>query len=419
MASQAPSQAYILALKKAIDEEKLKYGSPSASRLARQFNVPRPTMQTQIDAIRSGRWEHTVEKINDKAKDELVSLKVELASVKRERDDYKRAAVDFEAIQSILGGMVEQEPAPPDWTLRPSKNLKSAEVPVTFWSDWHAGEVVSRQETNGINEFNSRILEQRVRRLVETTIDLCKNHGPGNYPGIVINLGGDFISGGIHPELAKTDDATSIQSALHVRDLLIWALGQMADAFGKLFVPCVAGNHGRNTHKPEFKNTVYQNFDWLIYQMLARHFQGDKRIVFLIPASNEAHYQVYGVRYLAMHGDTLGVKGGDGIIGSLGPISRGAMKVGKQSSAFGRDFNFLLLGHWHQMLWLPGCIVAGTLKGFDEYASRALRAPPAIPSQPLWFVHPVWGHTAMREIYLEDSKPANKAQWLSFAEATA
>ncbi len=292
-----PSQAHILALKKAIQDAK---GGPiNVSKLARELGIPRPTLQNQLAALQEGRWEETIEKINDKAKEELASLRIELASVKRERDDYRRAAIDFEAIQSILGGMVEQEPAPPDWLLRPSKSLKSPEVPVTFWSDWHAGEVVSRAETNGINEFNSKILEQRVRRLVETTIDLCVNHGPGKYPGVVVNLGGDFISGGIHPELAKTDDATSIQSALHVRDLLIWALGQMADAFGRVFIPCVAGNHGRNTHKPEYKKTVYQNFDWLIYQMLAKHFQGDKRLVFYIPASNEAHYQVYGVKYHA------------------------------------------------------------------------------------------------------------------------
>jgi len=403
-------------LKAALDKAN---GKPVIDKLAREFNVPRSTMQTQVEAIRSGRWDDLLTAVPDQVREELANLKAENTSLKRETAELKRAASDFDAIASILGGMVEQEPAPPPWLVRPSKSLKAPEVPVCIWSDWHAGEVVSRQETNGINEFNSRILEARVRRLVETTIDLCKNHGPGNYPGVVINLLGDFISGGIHPELAKTDDATNIQSALHVRDLMVWALTKMADHFGKVFCPCTAGNHGRNTHKPEYKKTVYQNFDWLIYQMLGKHFANDKRIVFSIPASNEAHYQVYGVKYLAMHGDTLGVKGGDGIIGSIGPITRGAMKVGKQSSSFGRDFNFLLLGHWHQMLWLPGCIVAGTLKGFDEYASRALRAPPAIPSQPLWFVHPHWGHTSMREVYLDDAKPEGKAQWLTFAEATS
>ena len=114
-----------------------------------------------------------------------------------------------------------------------------------------------------------------------------------------------------------------------------------------------------------------------------------------------------------MHGDMMGVKGGDGIIGSIGPIMRGAMKVGKQQSVIGRDFDTLLLGHWHQSLWLPGVIVNNTLKGFDEYARSALRAAPSTPSQSLWLEHPKWGRTAHREVLLEDPIDKDNSEWVS------
>jgi hypothetical protein len=115
-------------------------------------------------------------------------------------------------------------------------------------------------------------------------------------------------------------------------------------------------------------------------------------------------YRVWNKRFLAMHGDMLGVKGGDGIIGSDRPDharrGQGARLERPQVS----DYDCLLIGHWHQPLWLPRVIVANTLKGYDEFAKNALRAPPTLPSQPMFFVHPRYGITSRWEIYLEGGK---------------
>lgn len=346
---------------------------------------------------------------------ETLRLKDEITNLRRLLIDAQRDAIDGEAIREILQGIVRAPVEPPNWLVEHKAGSKSLHVPMTIWSDWHCGEVVSLSETNGQNEFNTAIFERRVKRLVEKTIHLCKQHGPGNYPGIVINLLGDMVSGALHAELLKTDEEEVIPSALRVRDILAWALGVMADEFGKVYVPCTSGNHGRNTMKPQFKRTVFENFDWLIYQLLARTFAKDKRITFDIPDSNEVSYKVYGLRFLAMHGDMLGVKGGDGIIGSLGPILRGEMKVGKQASAMGRHYDVLLLGHWHQHIMLRRIIVAGTLKGWDEFAAKALRAPPAPPSQPLWFVERSIGIVQSMEVYLEDNPALDGArEWVTW-----
>lgn len=346
---------------------------------------------------------------------ETLRLKDEITNLKRLLIDAQRDAIDGEAIRQILQGVVRAPVEPPNWLIEQKSATKSSHVPMTIWSDWHCGEVVSLSETNGQNEFNTAIFERRVKRLVEKTIHLCKQHGPGNYPGIVINLLGDMVSGALHAELLKTDEEEVIPSALRVRDVLAWALGVMADEFGKVYVPCTSGNHGRNTMKPQFKRTVFENFDWLIYQLLARTFAKDKRITFDIPDSNEVSYKVYGLRFLAMHGDMLGVKGGDGIIGSLGPILRGEMKVGKQASAMGRHYDVLLLGHWHQHIMLRRIIVAGTLKGWDEFAAKSLRAPPAPPSQPLWFVERSIGIVQSMEVYLEDNSALDGArEWVAW-----
>lgn len=347
-----------------------------------------------------------------RARDEIARLKGELANA-------YRTHADEDEILALIGVLAKAETRPPDWVVKPERRAKgkaSPEVPVAIWSDWHLGEVVDPAALNGYNGFNSEISERRVRRLVASTIDLCANHGPGNYPGIIVNLLGDFISGGLHPELAKTDDETRITATLRARDLLVWALKAMADHFGKVFVPCTSGNHGRDTPKPEFKGYLQHNFDWLIYQLLQREFAHDKRITFQIDPSNEAYYQVFGRTILAVHGDMLGVKGGDGIIGAIGPIMRGEIKTRGQAASLGRPYDLLLMGHWHQTLWLPRAVVNNSLKGFDEYARNSLRAVPSKPSQALFFMHPKRGITSRWDVLLDEQEEAKAAEWVSWKE---
>jgi hypothetical protein len=143
---------------------------------------------------------------------------------------------------------------------------------------------VSLEETAGVNGYSVSIARERFRRVVESTIEVAREHGPGArstpYSGCVVNLVGDLVSGGLHPELAKSDEETLLQSILTARDMLVEGLGRMADDFGSIYAPAVAGNHGRTTHKPEFKGYSYKNADWLVYQLAIRHFDavGDIRI---------------------------------------------------------------------------------------------------------------------------------------------
>jgi hypothetical protein len=347
---------------------------------------------------------------------ELVRLRDEVGALKKRVKDLHRQAMDDDAIREILTGMARHEPQPVNWlsAAKPRAKGETPQVPMTIWSDWHLGETVSAGETHGVNAYTMKIAEERVSRVIDRTIGIARDHGPKAYPGAVVCLGGDFVSGGLHPELLATDEAEVIPSALRAADIITSGLRRMADQFGRLYVPCAAGNHGRATQKPQFKRYVFKNFDFLIYEMVRKNLAGDSRIVLHHASENEVHFRVFGERFLLTHGDMLGVKGGDGIIGALGPIMRGEIKTGKQMAAIGRDYDILLMGHWHQQLWLPRAIVANTLKGWDEFAAKALRASPSRPSQPLWFVHPRYGITSKWDV-MADEAPANVGprEWVS------
>lgn len=270
---------------------------------------------------------------------------------------------------------------------------------MTLWSDWHWGEPVDVREMNGTNAFNIEIARARVARLINGTVDLLRSYAGLNpeYPGIWVLLAGDMISGGIHEELRDTNWGTVEEQVNQVTNVLAGALTRMADEFGKVDVPCVVGNHGRNAMKPRAKQQVRENREWGVYKRLEEYFRNDPRLTFYIPDGPDFYFTVYGHRFLLTHGDRMGVKGGDGIIGAIGPIRRGNVKIKGAEAEIGRMFDTMVIGHWHSYqpagALLPA-IVNGTLKGFDEYAKNMLRVPFSKPIQALWLVSPKHGIAA-------------------------
>lgn len=311
------------------------------------------------------------------------------------------------------------DPDPPEWLAREGRAGQRG-VPSTIWSDWHYGEVVRMP---GINTFDKNVAKKRIQRLCETTVDLAFNHmgrAKTTYPGCIVALGGDMLGGDIHEELMKSNDRTTQQSIEDLIDMISGGLEMMASSFGKLFVPCVVGNHGRSTKKMQMKERVFTSHEWNVYCGVARHFKRSRHVQFNIPETADCAFNLFGHRYLLTHGDSLGTKGGDGIIGALGPIMRGTLKTHRSEAQIGRDFDTLLIGHWHQYITLPGLIVNNSLKGYDEYAHLVLRAPYSRPSQALWFTHPEHGITAHWQVYLEGQlKSLSKSKpWVSWQDFT-
>jgi predicted phosphodiesterase len=385
-----------------------------ANGAAERLGIKPSALRTSIAIAKARGLTATTRVEDEKAKLEtkVKNLEAELAGIKRDN-------VSAADVRERIYGLAAETPSPPEW-LNETRAAKSPGVPMVFWSDFHWGEKVFADEMGGVNEFDRVIAKERFKRLVDTTLDLTLNHMVNpTYPGIVVCLGGDMITGGIHDELRETNDGPVQVSLLEVQEQLIAGLTLLADTFGRVFVVCVVGNHARMTIKPRAKHRVYESFEWNLYCQLEKHFRDDPRVQFLIPSETDAHFEVNGHRYMLTHGDALGVKGGDGIIGSLGPIARGTLKVGRSEAQVGRDFDTLLIGHWHT--YIPRSeavpvIVNGALKGYDEYAKTFLRARFSLASQALWFDHPKYGVTAQWQMKLQDDPNivGRKAPWVSW-----
>jgi hypothetical protein len=325
----------------------------------------------------------------------------------------QKESADNIAIKEIIGRTAFEASAiePPKWISTPLAKPSSPGVPTLFLSDLHWGEVVHPAQINGVNKYNMTIAHERMQYTIETAIHLLRILDRDmDYPGIVVPLGGDMISGNIHDELQATNELNTMPTVLDLYGVLISAITKLADTFGSVFLPCVSGNHGRDTRKIWSKDRNHTSFDWLLYQFLAKHFAADKRITFYIPDGSDAFYRVFDVRYLLTHGDQF--RGGDSIIGPLGPLTRGNQKKLARNTAVDMAYDLMICGHWHQYIHLMRLIVNGSMKGYDEYAYQGnFSFEP--PTQALWMTHPKFGITYRMPVFCEKPKAKKISAWVS------
>jgi hypothetical protein len=336
--------------------------------------------------------------------------------VKRLEDELRKASekqLTHDAIKRRIIGLKEgaERAELPDWLLTPHGRDSAPGVPTIFLSDLHWGEVVHPSQINGVNRYNIEIAHRRMDTLANTATYLLEIISKKlEYPGIVVVLGGDMISGNIHDELSHSNEINTMPTVLDLFGKIASFLGQMADTFGKVVVPCVTGNHGRDTMKIWTKDRHHTSFDWLLYCILAKHFEKDARLQFLIPDGPDAYYRIYGHRYLLTHGDQF--RGGDGMIGALGPLMRGTHKKSSRNAQIDMNFDTMICGHWHQYIHLSKLIVNGSLKGYDEYA-YSNNFPFERPQQALWLTHPEHGITFRMPVYVERERSVPKMAWAS------
>jgi hypothetical protein len=336
-----------------------------------------------------------------------------IADLRRQLDEAKNAASTAEILRAYVGTakLALNELQLPTWAYEPKK-AKAPGVPKLMLSDLHWGEVVRPSQIGGVNSFNLTIARRRLRNVVETTIALCNILDPSmSYPGVVMPLGGDMISGNIHDELAASNELNTMPTLMDIYRELVAAIGLMADTFGHVFLPCVSGNHDRDTKKIWSKDRNHTSFGWLLYQFLAAHFENDKRITFYIPDGSDALYRIYGTRYLLTHGDQF--RGGDGIIGPLGPVTRGEQKKNTRNAAVGQDYDVMEFGHFHKRMLTARLRGNGSLKGYDEYAAdNNFGFEPA--SQNFWVTHPDHGITFDAPVYADATvKHSKSLAWVS------
>jgi DNA-binding Lrp family transcriptional regulator/predicted phosphodiesterase len=322
---------------------------------------------------------------------ENLTLKQQVKRLREQLAASQEDTISNEKLVRIIRNASESEPqSDSSWLTYKSKGDSSKSVPVLFLSDLHFDEVVEPSQVEYVNQYNRDIAVKRIQNCFNHSLDLLTRKLKNKYAGCIVALGGDLLSGNIHEELAETNEATILESILVLTDVLESGLRSMVEAFGALYVPCVVGNHGRIHKKPRFKFRVQQNYEWIVYQLLAKRFANDSRVRFEIPEATDVTFKVFDVTFLLTHGDQF--KGGSGISGIFTPLMLGASRKLKRQQAVHKPFDVMMCGHFHSYIHTNSLIINGTTKGYDEFA-YGMNFPFEKPQQALFLVNEKHGVT--------------------------
>lgn len=346
--------------------------------------------------------------------DHLVDEATERGQLRRDNADLREQVKGLEGALGQLRkdldlaeAVSEARPSPPSWLRAKPKGSHPA-TPCLLMTDQHWDGVVRPEEVLGLNAYNRKIAYGRTERAFQGSVKLAKDYITGHtYDGSLLLLGGDNFSGEIHEELRETNESTIVDTLVYWLEPLVAGVRLLASEFGKVHVVGVVGNHSRRTRKPRSKLRARDNYDWLLYQLLARETKSDERITVQVPEAADVLVPVHDTTLLFTHGDKF--RGGSGISAALAPLLLGEHRLTKRHAAASRygaqdmAFDLLVCGHFHVRYVLPRVLVGGTLMGFDEFALvQGYEYQP--PSQEFFLVAPGRGPILNAPIWVQDRK---------------
>jgi hypothetical protein len=343
---------------------------------------------------------------------EVAQLRSKLKALQSEYQKQKKISEFFEKVLQEAADRPVKSEHNLGISREKGKEGTLAGIPTLLCSDWHFDEIVEADQIQGFNKYNPEIAKKRIERLFSKTGNLLFNHMAGaRYDGLVIALGGDMVSGIIHEELERTNANTILVSVMQLRDIISEQVKMLSKEFRKVSVVGVVGNHGRLRHKPTAKYSVEENFDYLIYELVARELAGIPNISMDVSKSPDFNYQLYRTRYNLTHGNQY--KGGSGVGGIWPSLMRGDNRKRKRESITGNPYDYAVMGHFHRYGMIDNVIVNGSLKGYDEYAYQNnfdfQRA-----TQALWVTHPDEGITFSIPVYVDSPEEVLQQKTMGF-----
>lgn len=304
------------------------------------------------------------------------------------------------ARQSFLD-TISSYKAPPKIMAREKKSGVREMTAVVLASDWHVEEPVSAESVAFRNEYNLTIAEERINRFFQGIIwNIEHQRASGR---IVVNdlilwLGGDLMTGYIHPELVEHNEMSPTET---VR----WLLPKLRDGIYTLLnvldlahieIPCSFGNHGRTTDKPRISTGYSNSFEWLMYHSLADEFRKESRIHFEITNSSHQYVQVYDKTLHFHHGDDLKYMGG------VGGLAIPLLKAIPMWDMI-KKCDVHNIGHFHQLSDFGRAVVNGSMIGYGPYSQR-IRAAFEVPAQAFYYIDSARGKCMMTALWLDDEK---------------
>lgn len=330
-------------------------GQPPLSDII-ECNVPNRPVSEDLSELRTKRLIESLKSTNAKLLEDIHNKDEELSSFKR----------------------LTREPKPVIGIKRKSDKQRKGAV-VLQCSDWHIGETVDSDSVNGLNEYNLEIAGKCVNRLADG-FEWMLRDTRYDVRTAVIHLGGDLMTGYIHPELQELNSLSPQEEQIWLLDKLEHFLRRIAkenEKLERIIVMCNSGNHGRATEKQRVSTRESNSHEQVVYQTLRRLLKNEARFEFHIATGEWVEVNVFGFRLAFTHGDSFNYQGGVG--GITIPIRRGIDRQFKN-----QKIHQFCMGHFHSRQDLGDVQINGSMIGYSAYSQR-IHAP-FEPRQQNWML---------------------------------
>jgi hypothetical protein len=217
---------------------------------------------------------------------------------------------------------------------------------------------------NGLNEFSLDVCEARLAELwqrffamLEHERQLCR------IDRVCIWLGGDLITGMIHPELAEENSLHPLAAKRWIGSRLRGFINAASEQAKEIVVATSCGNHGRTTEKLRTNeaDTSYEHDLYLTMQAEERK----KNVRWQIGEGHLNYVDLDGFRVRFCHGHAIRYQGGIG--GIHVPLNKAIAAWDSTTRA-----DLTCIGHWHQFSWGRSgrYVTNGSVIGHSAYAIR-------------------------------------------------
>lgn len=293
---------------------------------------------------------------------ELARLRAELATYQKR---YKAALAQIDAERERADALVALKGVASRRPLTKSvKGAKHAGTMVVLLSDVHCEETVRPETVNGLNAFDLDVCQSRLDELQGRFFAMLQHERQlAKIDRVVVWLGGDLISGMIHPELAEENALHPLAAIRWVGERVRGFIDAVADNVREVIVATSCGNHGRTTEKLR-TNEADTSYEHHLYLTL-RAAETRRNVTWQIGEGHLNYLDLDGFRIRFCHGHAVRYQGGIG--GIHVPLNKAIAAWDATERA-----DLTCLGHWHQFSWSrSGRYVSnGSVIGHSAYAVR-------------------------------------------------
>lgn len=245
---------------------------------------------------------------------QMFKLRSENEHLREERNQYKRQLKSAAKTQGLFQAIVDEM----DDRVKPLRPLPSArpkfkeergtirEHLVMHVSDGHHDQVVTPNDTGGLETYDFPISMCRAERYIDTILKWTQQTlAPQFYfPSLTVLAYGDHTSGEIHGHTSRSYFRNAFKNAFAIGQLHSLMYRDLAPYFEQVNIVYVPGNHGRRSNKKDYHG-AHDNWDYMIAKVAEMHLRDLENVTFHIPNAFSCNLDIGGVGFQVFHGDDI------------------------------------------------------------------------------------------------------------------